>query len=121
MVIYIYAWEGMYQGLHGIADENIFEVEDDISEEELQKLIYDWGDEMSDGLIYQYGLEGEYLEELDDYDEDDYDIRECPSYCDRGWTAHKVKDEYAKDAGDYLNAGHEYFIEHYCEGDCLNE
>lgn len=122
MVIYVYAWEEI-QGLHGIEDENVFEVEDDISKEELQKLIDDWGDEMSDELISSYGLEGEYLEELDDYDEDDYDLRECPSYCDRGWVAYKVKNEYAKDAlnGRYLNEGHNLFIQNYCEGDLLNE
>lgn len=30
MVIYIYAWEGKYQGLHGIEDEDVFEVEEPV-------------------------------------------------------------------------------------------
>ncbi len=41
MLVFVYAYEGMYQGLHGIYNQDVIEVSDDI--EMAQKEVDEWG------------------------------------------------------------------------------
>ena len=119
MLVYVYAYEGMYQGLHGIYESDVLEVSDD--DTEAIDAINAWGDEASDALIDSYGLEDEYLAEIEDYDEEeeDYDITDTNYYCDRGWLAYKIRkdvnlsfEELRQEAGRHDLDG---FVKLYCE------
>ena len=115
MIVACRAWEGMYQGLHGIEDFEVMEVSDDNFENEINE----WGRVASEELIYSFGLEDKYLE-----DTDSDDITESYYYCDRGWIAHKVRDD-VKEKIEVLNnevcyLGFDLFIEEYCEKDSLD-
>jgi tRNA splicing endonuclease len=113
MLVFVYAYEGMYQGLHGIYNQDVIEVSDDI--EMAQKEINEWGNYESEELIYSYGLE----DELDEGE----DITESVYYSDRGWGAHKIRpdinlslSELREKTGEYDRDG---FIELYCEKECF--
>ena len=76
MLVACRAWEGMYQGSHGIEDLTVFEAADmDEAENELAE----WGIVASEELIYSYGLEDEYFEECEE-DGCEYDITESPFF-----------------------------------------
>ena len=118
MLVYVYAYEGMYQGLHGIYESDVLEVSD--NDTEAMNEINEWGAEASDELISSYGLEDEYLAEIEDFEEEeDYDITDTNYYCNRGWLAYKVRkdvnlsfEELRQEAGQHDLDG---FIELYCE------
>ena len=114
MLVYVYAYEGTYQGLHGIYKSDVLEVSD--NDTKAIDAINEWGAEASEELIYSYNLEDEYLEELD---EDDYDITDTNYYCDRGWLAYKIRkdvnlsfEELRQEAGRHDLDG---FVKLYCE------
>ena len=88
MLVACRAWEGMYQGLHGIEDLTVFEAADmDEAENELAE----WGIVASEELIYSYGLEDDYFDECEE-DGCEYDITDSVCWCDRGWVGFVVKD-----------------------------
>lgn len=126
MLVCCQAWEGMYQGLHGIETIEVIKVSDNI--EEAKKEINEWGALESEDLIYTYGLEKEYLENLEDYGDEGYDevyadITETSYYYDRGWRAWKVRDDIILSGEDpeeelddiRYSIGLDSFIEKYCE------
>lgn len=87
MLVFVYAYEGMYQGLHGIYSQDVIEVSDNF--EMAQKEIDEWGNCESEELIYSYGFDGEYLDNEDNKD----DITDSVYYQDRGWEAYKIKSD----------------------------
>ena len=102
MKVFIYATEGIYQGLHGIENHEVVEIEN-LKEAE-------WiGQEMAESLIDEFGLESDY------YDEDgelDFD----PEF---NYSIYAIADEYASMYIEELNdiadrEGYETFIEKYC-------
>jgi len=102
MKVFIYATEGIYQGLHGIYNQKVLEVKN-IEEA-------DWaGVEMSNSLIEEYGLEDDY------YDEDgEYYVEP-----DFNYLIYAIADEYASMSDKELtniayNMGYEDFIDKYC-------
>lgn len=115
MLIACYAYEGMYQGLHGIEDKVVLEVKDI---EEAREALDEWGMEASEGLIYSYGLEDEYFDECE-ADGCEYDITDSISWCERGWYGHIIKDgKFASAAeADAELSHHDFntFVEMYCE------
>ena len=117
MLVFCCAYEGMYQGLHGIKDWRVMEVSD--NETEARDAIEDWGDEASIELIYSFGLEDEYYSEACQEDEDELDISESYYFQDRNWYAYKIRKDVTL-SEDELNKeccrlGEELFIEEYCE------
>lgn len=116
MLVACYAYEGMYQGLHGIEAKCVMEVSDNI--EDAIDEICEWGSVESEELIFSYGLEDDYLDE----DEEGGDITESTYYCDRGWYAHKIKDTNLSvhELDEKLcELGMNLFIEEYCEQEAL--
>lgn len=114
MLIACQAWEGMYQGLHGIESLAVLEVKDI---EDARDQLNDWGRLESEELIYSYGLENEYLSNFDV--EDEYDITESNYYCDRGWRGYAIKpgmfsSQYEADH-ELCRLGFDVFKEEYCE------
>ena len=123
MLVFIYATEGMYQGLHGINWQDVVEVSDDL--EKAIDEVNEYGDYESDQLIYSFGLEDEYLVEFDeeDIEEDKYGIEDSYYYSDRSWMAWKIRndvklslDELRKEA---CNHNYKSFVEMYCEEESL--
>ncbi len=56
MIVAIYAYEGRYQGYHGINDMGVFEVENEAEAN-------DCGREMAEGVVDSFGLREEIIEE----------------------------------------------------------
>ena len=102
MQVYIYAAEGIYQGLHGINWCGVVDV-DSIEEAN------EWGYENAIDLIYSYGLEAEYEESC--MDEEVY------------WEIYKIRSDIQMTTRelDELAARHdkEFFVEEYCEKEYL--
>ena len=100
MQVFIYATEGMYQGLHGIYWQGVVEVD---SREEAD----DWGREEAYELIESFGLEDEYDESSFDYE------GEC------NWLVHKIRDDIHMDTHELdsicADLDYESFIEDYCD------
>lgn len=99
MKVFIYATEGMYQGLHGIFNQCVTEV-DNLEKAELI------GRDLAESLIEDYGLE-------EDYEEDEYTDPEFD------WVIYRIGDKFNHISTDDLNyiaynMGHEDFIEQYC-------
>lgn len=98
MLVYIYATEGIYQGLHGINACGVYEVS---SIEDANEI----GREMAEDLIYSFGLEEEY---------EDSDIEE-----DLYWAIHKIKEGTGKTEHELdvlcSHLGDHLFVEKYCE------
>lgn len=105
MLVFIHAFEEMYQGLHGIEDMRVVEVQS-MAEAD------DWGREMSCGVIESYGLNEEYGYEEDD---EEMDYREHMAWC-----VFRIKDEYVGLGEEELERlacrvhGAEGFIDKYC-------
>lgn len=102
MQVYIYAIEGIYQGLHGINWCGVVDV-DSIEEAN------EWGYENAIDLISSYGLEREY--EDSETEEEVY------------WEVHKIRNDIqmiTKEL-DEIAAHHDRdtFVEEYCEEECL--
>ena len=102
MQVYIYATEGIYQGLHGI---NLCGVVDVDSIEEANE----WGYENAIDLISSYGLEREY--EDSEMEEEVY------------WEVHKIRSDIQMTTKELDEIAARYdrdtFIEEYCEEECL--
>lgn len=108
MLVFCYACEGMYQGLHGVEDMCVREVSD--NETEAMDTINEWGNEASIGLIYSYGFQEE---------DDELDISESCSFADRGWYAYRIKKDITLSQEELdeecFRLGEKLFIEKYCE------
>ena len=99
MLVYIFAYEGSYGGLHGIYDEDVVEVRDMEEADE-------YGYEMAEGVVESYNC----------FDEDE-DIEQ-----ELEWRVYKIKEgisaEEARAAlGSYDEEG---FVAEYCEEEVLN-
>ena len=102
MLVYIFAYEDSYGGLHGMYDEDIVEVQD-------MKEADEYGYEMAQGVAESYGY-------FFDEDEDE-DIEQ-----ELEWRIYKIKEgisaEEARAAlGSYNEEG---FVAEYCEEEMLN-
>ena len=99
MLVYIFACEGSYGGLHGIYDADVVEVQD-----------------MEEANEYGYEMAQDVVESYDCFD-DDEDIEQ-----ELEWRVYKIKEgisaEEARAAlGSYDEEG---FVAEYCEGEILN-
>ena len=99
MLVYIFAYEGSYRGLHGMYDEDIVEVQDMEEADE-------YGYEMALGVVESYGC----------FD-DDEDIEQ-----ELEWRIYKIKEGISADEaraalGSYDEDG---FVAEYCEEEVLN-
>ena len=99
MLVYIFAYEGSYGGLHGIYDADVVEVQD-------MKEADEYGYEMALGVVESYGC-------FDDDEEVEEELE---------WRVYKIKEgisaEEARAAlGSYDEEG---FVAEYCEGEILN-
>ena len=97
MLVYIFACEASYGGLHGMYDEDVVEVQD-IEEAN------EYGYEMAEGVVESYNCFDEVFEE------------------EFEWRVYKIKEgisvEKARAAlGSYDEEG---FVAEYCEGEVLN-
>ena len=102
MQVYIYATEGIYQGLHGINWCGVVDV-DSIEEAN------EWGYENAIDLISSYGLEREY--EDSEMEEEVYQ------------EVHKIRSDIQMTTKELDEIAARYdrdtFIEEYCEEECL--
>lgn len=102
MQVYIYATEGIYQGLHGINWCGVVDV-DSIEEAN------EWGYENAIDLISSYGLEREYEES--EMEEEVY------------WEVHKIRSDIQMTTRELDEIAARYdrdtFVEEYCEEECL--
>ena len=99
MLVYIFACESSYGGLHGIYDEDVIEVRD-----------------MEEANEYGYGMAEGVVESYDCFDEDEGVEQELE------WRIYKIKEgisaEEARAAlGSYDEKG---FVAKYCEGEMLS-
>lgn len=99
MLVYIFAYEGSYRGLHGMYDEDVVEVQDMEEADE-------YGYEIALGVVESYGCS-----------DDDEDIEQ-----ELEWRIYKIKEgisaEEARAAlGSYDEEG---FVAEYCEKEVLN-
>ena len=107
MRVSIYACEDMYHGLHGIEDIGVVEVAT-IQEAD------DWGREMSEGVLESFGMEDEYEDEGNWYN----DIGEALE-----WYVYHINEDVAKDISteelDRIanSLGREVFIKEFCNGE----
>ena len=117
MLVYVYAYEGHYQGLHGVEDMGVMEVSDNL--EKAKKEINEWGHEASHELIYSFGLEEEYFEDYDEVNEEEW----LDATCDCGWYAYKIRKDVNLSERELdelcCQLGAELFIAEYCEQECL--
>ena len=104
MRVFIYATEGIYQGLHGISNQCVVEIKDTKEADEI-------GQEMAENLVEEYGLEDEYYG-----DEDDDEYMFDPEF---NWNIYKIRDDVTESIEELDNIayreGYETFIEEYCE------
>ena len=102
MLVFIHAYEGMYQGFHGIEDYDVFEV---TNEKEANYI----GEEMASNVIEEYS---------DCFDDDEEEYYEAELL----WDIYSIKDGYSldllKNALNTLDA--EQFIEEYCKEEVIN-
>ena len=116
MLIACRAWEGIYQGLHGIEDRTVFEAAD---MDEAENILTNWGVTASEELIYSFGLEDGYFEECEE-EGYEYDITDSVCWCDRGWAGFVIKDgafTSCREAEEKLyELGFNLFKEKYCTG-----
>ena len=97
MLVYIFAYEGSYRGLHGMYDEDIVEVQDMEEADE-------YGYEMAQGVAESYDYEYEDIEQ------------------ELEWRVYKIKEGISADEaraalGSYNEEG---FVAEYCEEEMLN-
>ena len=97
MLVYIFAYEGSYGGLHGIYDEDVVEVRDMEEADE-------YGYEMAEGVVESYNCCNEEVEE--ELELRVYKIKEGIS-----------ADEARAALGSYDEEG---FVAEYCEEEALN-
>ena len=97
MLVYIFACEGSYGGLHGMYDEDIVEVQDMEEADE-------YGYEMAQGVAESYDYEYEDIEpELE-------------------WRVYKIKEGISAEEARAALGSHdeEGFVAEYCEEEMLN-
>ena len=99
MLVYIFACESSYGGLHGMYDEDVVEVKD-------MEEANEYGYEMAEGVVESY----------DCFNEDE-DIEQ-----EFEWRVYKIKEGISADEaraalGSYDEEG---FVAEYCEGEVLN-
>ena len=99
MLVYIFACEGSYGGLHGIYDADVVEVQD-IEEAN------EYGYEMALGVVESY-----------DCFDDDEDIEQ-----ELEWRIYKIKEGISAEEARAAVCSHneEGFVAEYCEGEVLN-
>lgn len=118
MLVFIYAYEGLYQGLHGIEDYDVIDVNDNIKI--AREEINEWGREASNELIYSFGLEKEYMRRADIEDMEELDEEDWVDMTDGcGWEAYKIKEEISLSLEELQKEasrlGKKLFISQYCE------
>ena len=99
MLVYIFACEGSYGGLHGMYDEDIVEVQD-IEEAN------EYGYEMAQDVVESY-----------DYEYEDEDIEQ-----ELEWRIYKIKEGISADEARAASRSHDEksFVAEYCEGEVLS-
>ena len=103
MLVYIFACEGSYGGLHGIHDEDIVEVKD-------MEEANNYGYEMAQGVVESYHRFGFF-------DEEDEDIEQ-----ELEWHIYKIKEDISADEARAVLGSYEEedFVAEYCEEKMLN-
>ena len=99
MLVYIFAYEGSYHGLHGMYNEDVVEVQD-----------------IEEADEYGYGMAQDVVESYDYFDDDENIEQELE------WRIYKIKEGISADEaraalGSYDEEG---FVAEYCEGEVLN-
>ena len=99
MLVYIFAYEGSYGGLHGMYDEDVVEVRD-----------------MEEANEYGYGMAAGVVESYDRFD-DDEDIEQ-----ELEWRIYKIKEGISADEARAALGSYdeEDFVAEYCEEEVLN-
>ena len=94
MLVYIFAYEGSYRGLHGMYNEDVVEVQD-------MEEANEYGYEMALGVVESYGC----------FDEDE-DIEQ-----ELGWRIYKIKEGISSDEARAALGLHDEdgFVAEYCE------
>ena len=94
MLVYIFAYEGSYRGLHGIYNEEVVEVQD-------MEEANEYGYEMAQDVVESYGC----------FDEDE-DIEQ-----ELGWRIYKIKEGISADEARAALGLHDEdgFVAEYCE------
>ena len=97
MLVYIFACEGSYGGLHGMYDEDIVEVRD-------MKEANEYGYEMAEGVVESYDCFDEVIEE------------------ELEWRVYKIKEGISAEEARAALGSHdeEGFVSEYCEEGVLN-
>ena len=97
MLVYIFACEGSYGGLHGMYDEDIVEVQD-------MKEADEYGYEMAQGVAESYDYEYEDIEQ------------------ELEWRVYKIKEGISAEEARAALGSHdeEGFVAEYCEKEVLN-
>ena len=99
MLVYIFAYEGSYGGLHGMYDEDIVEVQD-------MEEANEYGYEMALGVVESY-----------DCFDDDEDIEQ-----ELEWRIYKIKEGISAEEARAAVCSHNEggFVAKYCEGEALS-
>ena len=99
MLVYIFACEASYGGLHGMYDEDVVEVRD-----------------MEEANEYGYGMAEGVVESYDCFDEDE-DIEQ-----ELEWRVYKIKEGISAEEARAALGSHdeEGFVAEYCEKEVLN-
>ena len=97
MLVYIFACEASYGGLHGMYDEDVVEVQD-------MKEANEYGYGMAEGVVESYGCFDEVVEE------------------ELEWRIYKIKEGISAEEARAALGSHdeEGFVTEYCEEEVLN-
>ena len=100
MLVYIFACESSYGGLHGMYDEDVVEVRD-------MEEANEYGYEMAQGVVESYGY----------YFDEDEDIEQ-----ELEWRVYKIKEGISADEARAALSSYdeEGFVAKYCEKEALN-
>ena len=99
MLVYIFAYEGSYRGLHGMYNEDVVEVQD-------MEEANEYGYEMAQDVVESYGC-------FDDEEDVEQELE---------WRIYKIKEDISEEEaraalGAYDEEG---FVAEYCEEEVLN-
>ena len=99
MLVYIFACEGSYSGLHGMYDEDVVEVQD-----------------IEEANEYGYGMAEGVVESYDCFDEDEGVEQELE------WRVYKIKEGISAEEARAALGSHdeEGFVAEYCEKEVLS-
>ena len=100
MLVYIFACESSYGGLHGMYDENVVEVRD-------MEEANEYGYEMAEGVVESYNC----------FNDDEEDVEQ-----ELEWRIYKIKEGISADEARAALGSYEEenFIAKYCEEEVLN-